>query len=288
MNPETGRYGITFDSKYALIEGSSFQVPCSRCTGCKVDYSLQWAMRCMHESKMHRENCFITLTYDDQHVPQNYSVDVRDLQLFNKRLRKSLPNKKIRFFASGEYGDQTLRPHYHSLLFNHDFPDKKLHAVRRGKRYYKSDALNALWPSGQLNEITDLTYESAAYVARYCVKKVNGDRSDDHYSRLSPIDGQIHRVKPEFCTMSRRPGIGSTWFDKFGSDAFPSDFLIYDGRKHKPPLFYFNKLKEDEQKPLKRARKRASLSRKADNTKDRLAVREEVHQARLSKLKREL
>lgn len=239
----------------------------------------------------------ITLTYDDDHVPTNYSVDVRELQLFNKRLRKSLP-QKIRFFACGEYGEQTNRPHYHSLIFNHDFPDKKLHAVRKGKRYYKSDKLNALWPSGQLNEITDLTYESAAYVARYNLKKVNGDRADDHYTRRSPIDGNIYRVNPEFVVMSRRPGIGQTWFDKYGADAFPSDFLIFEGRKHKPPAFYLKQLEEDkrdrlltehgQQTHIKRARQSAALTQRSNNTPERLAVREAVQQARLSRLKREL
>lgn len=241
----------------------------------------------MHEAKMHDENSFITLTYDDEHVPANYSVDVRELQLFNKRLRKSLP-QKIRFFACGEYGDQTLRPHYHSLIFGHSFPDKKLHAVRNGKRYYKSDALNELWPNGQLNEIADLTYESAAYVARYNLKKVSGDRADDHYSRISPVDGNVYRVKPEFVVMSRRPGIGATWFDQFGSDAFPSDFLIYEGRKHQPPKYYLLKLKEEEQTKIKRARKRNGLKHRHNSTRERLAVREFIKEDKISKLKRTL
>lgn len=241
----------------------------------------------MHEASLYQSNSFITLTYDDQHVPQNYSVDVRQLQLFNKRLRKSLP-QKIRFFASGEYGEQTLRPHYHSLIFNHDFPDKKLHAVRRGKRYYKSDKLNELWPFGQLNEITDLTYQSAAYVARYVFKKINGPLADDHYTRTSPIDGNTYRVSPEFVTMSRRPGIGTGWFNKFKSDIYPSDFLIVDGKKHPVPTFYVKLLEEDEQHKIKRSRWVPPSKYAADNTKERLAVREEVRRSKMSQLKREL
>lgn len=250
----------------------------------------------MHEAQMHPENSFVTLTFDDEHIPANYSVSVRDVQLFNKRLRKSLP-QKIRFFACGEYGDLTLRPHYHLLIFNHSFPDRKLHAVRDGNRYYKSDALNALWPYGQLNEVTDVTYKSAAYVARYNLKKVNGDRADDHYTRVSPIDGNVYRVAPEFLIMSRRPGIGSTWFDKFGNDAFPSDFLIFEGRKHKPPKFYLDRLPEGHalvptrevtQHKIKRARVSHARKHRSDSTRERLAVREAVQQARLSRLKRQL
>lgn len=245
-------------------------------------------MRCVHEAQLHPDNCFITLTYDDEHLPTNYSVELRAFQLFMKKLRKSLGSKKIRYFACGEYGDQTLRPHYHALIFNHGFPDKKLHAVRRGRRYYKSDALNELWPEGQLNEITDLTYQSAAYTARYVMKKINGDRSDDHYTRVSPVDGQIYRVAEEFCVMSRRPGVGTDWFNKYRDDCFPDDFLIVDGKHHPVPRFYLNKLKEDEQKPIKRARKRQSVKHRDNATPDRLSVREEVQASKLNRLKREL
>lgn len=237
---------------------------------------------------MHPENSFITLTYDNDHVPTSYSVDKRPFQLFMKRLRKSLGSQLVRFFACGEYGDEGLRPHYHALIFNHAFPDRKLHAVRNGRRYYKSDALNALWPFGQLNEVTDVTYQSAGYVARYTMKKVNGDGADDHYYRRSPMDGNYYRVAEEFSLGSRRPGIGTSWLQKFKADYFPSDFVVVDGRKKKPPRFYLNKLKEDEQQQIKRARKRQSLKHRDNNTKERLAVREVVQRSRLSRLKRSL
>lgn len=242
----------------------------------------------MHEAQFYGDNnSMVTLTYDQQHVPTNYSVDLRAFQLFMKRLRKSLP-QKIRFFASGEYGDNGLRPHYHALIFNHSFPDKKLHAERRGNKYYKSKSLDALWPYGELNEITDVTYQSAAYVARYVIKKIVGDRADDHYTRISPIDGNIYRVKPEFSVMSRRPGIGTRWFDKYKSDLYPSDFLIVDGKRHSVPQFYINKLQEEEQTKLKRTRKRNGLKRRDNATPERLAVRETVQQLRADRLKRSL
>lgn len=294
----SGGYGITFNSVSALVEGSSFELPCGRCIGCRFDRSQQWAMRCMHEAQLYRyNNSWITLTYSDEHVPVSYSVDVRPFQLFMKRLRKSLP-QKIRFFACGEYGDEGLRPHFHACIFNHNFPDKTYYTTRRGNIFYKSKSLDELWPFGQINEIADLTYDNAAYTARYVMKKINGDKADDHYWRVSPVDQQPYRVQPEFCVMSRRPGLGQGWFDKFKTDAFPSDYIIVNGRKQKPPRFYLQQLTEDqpnrrlsehgEQTNIKRARKRHALKNRHNNTKERLAVREEVQTLRANRLKREL
>lgn len=285
-NPSTGRYGITFNPHKGLVEGSSFQLPCGRCIGCRIDKSRQWAMRCVHEAKMHPRNCFITLTYDDQHVPVDYSVKLRDWQLFMKRLRERHSDTRIRFLASGEYGEKLNRPHYHALLFNFDFADKRLFNIKREtERHYRSQTLQELWPMGS-HDVSDVTFKSAAYVSRYIIKKCIGSRADDHYTRVSPVDGNIYRVAPEFCVMSRRPGLATAWFDKYAGDAFPSDFLIVDGRKVKPPRFYLDKLSEDEQTPIKRARKRFANSQRHNNTKDRLKTREEVQLLRAKRLQR--
>lgn len=287
-NPSTGRYGITFNPHKALVEGSSFSVPCGRCTGCMIDRAQSIAVRCLHEAQMHRENCFITLTYNDQNVPADFSVKLEHFQNFMKRLRKSLEPKKVRFFACGEYGEQTLRPHYHALIFNHQFPD--LHFRRKNKHndnLFTSEALSKLWPLG-FHEIGHVTYKSAGYCARYCLKKIVGTKADDHYMRRSPVDGQFYRVAPEFAVGSRRPGLGAGWFDKFKSDAFPSDFVVVDGRKKKPPRYYLEKLTEEEATPIQRARKRYGLSRRSDNTPERLAVREIVQEEKIKQLKRNL
>lgn len=293
-NPDTGRYGITFNPHNALIEGGSFHVPCGRCTGCRIDRSQAWGIRCHHEAQMHPKNCFLTLTYDDQHVPQDYSVKLDHFQRFMKRLRKAYP-QKIRFFACGEYGDRFLRPHYHSVIFNLDFDDKKQTTIRNGYPVYKSNQLNQIWQNGSA-EIGTVTFKSSCYVARYVMKKIGGGEADAHYFRQSPIDGQHYRVAPEFCVQSK--GLGQAWFDKFKSDAFPSDFLIIDGRKVKPPRFYLKQLKEDDRDRLladhnekyriQQSRREHGLAHKADNTKDRLAVREKVQIAKLNLLKRDL
>jgi hypothetical protein len=125
-----------------------------------------------------------------------------------KRLRFSRSHA-IRFYACGEYGETTRRPHYHAILFNCGFPDALVHSKNnRGELLYTSADLGALWDNGQ-HLIGDVTFASAAYVARYCVKKVSGEKADEHYS-VFDADGVIHERLPEFALMSRRPGIGGS------------------------------------------------------------------------------
>jgi hypothetical protein len=204
------------------------------------------------------------------------------------RLREHLGSRKIRFFACGEYGEQTLRPHYHYLIFNYNFPDKiKYKTTKQNNTLYTSPSLQKLWPYGH-STIGDLNYQTAAYTARYVMKKITGDQAASHYNRFHPISGKMVNVSPEFSAQSRRPGIGDSWFKKFRDDAFPSDFLIVDGKKHPVPKFYTKKLSEEEHTKVLRRRKASSLPRKADNTPERLRVREAVKQDRLNTLKRDL
>lgn len=286
---ENGRYGVTFNPTKALIEGSSFSLPCGGCIGCKIDRSREWATRCYHEAQMHRENTFITLTYANEHLPPDYGVHVRVWQLFMKRLRKSL-HANVRFFASGEYTDgPNFRPHYHALIFGYQFPDLVHWTTRRGNRLYTSKSLERLWPYGHCT-VGNVTHQSSGYVARYVMKKQNGDNdyTAAHYTRIHPITGKVHTVKREFCVQSRKPGLGTSWFQKYKSDAFPSDFIVVDGKKHSVPKFYTKKLEEEEAELYKRKRRLDALKRKGDNTPDRLEVREQVKLAAISQLKREL
>lgn len=299
VNPETGRRGITFTATKSYVGATSISVPCGRCTGCRIDRSRQWAMRCLHEASLYPENCFITLTYDQQNVPDSFGLQLRDLQLFMKRLRKKFSTKTIRFFACGEYGDENLRPHYHALLFNHDFSDKKYFTTRNSNKIYNSQILNDIWQKSEINEIGDVSFKSAAYCARYTLKKQNGDRADPHYYRQSPVNGEYYRIDPEFAVMSRRPGIGDGWFNKYKSDCFPSDYLIIEGKKVGVPAYYTRKLADQGERLLKpkevnlktnvkRSRKRAMLKQKADSTPDRLKVREAVQLSRITRLRRTL
>lgn len=304
-DPDTGKHSIVFNPHKALVEGSSFKVPCGQCIGCKLGKSQVWSMRCRHEAMVYFNNSFVTVTYDDQHVPQDFSVKLLDYQLFLKRVRKA-KGRGIRFFGCGEYGNQTLRPHYHFLLFNCDFEDKRFFTERSGNRVYTSPQLGRLWSAG-LHEIGEVTSKSAAYVARYSLKKIGGPVADEHYFRVSPVDGQSYRVATEFCTMSRRPGLGTAWLERFGSDVFAGsqvltghragkvidrqDFIVDEhGQKRPVPPFYLSKLDELGQQSVKRARKlKAAAPRaRANSTPERLRVREEVQAHRMKRLVRGL
>ncbi len=259
-------------------------LPCGQCIGCRIERSRQWALRCVHEAQMHARNCFITLTYAPGRMPEGDSLDVRDWQKFAKRLRKNYG--PFRFFHCGEYGDENLRPHYHACMFGIDFSEDRVFHEDRGKyRLFRSGELDKAWGLG-FATVGSLTYESAGYVARYCTKKATGKLADERYARVDYDTGELYYVKPEYSTMSRRPGLGSTWFDKFGSEVFPSDEVVHGGKRFRPPSFYDGKLGEDELVSIKRKRLDRVFDRSEDLTPERLKVREKVAAAQLRRLSR--
>ncbi|CAK0755284.1 hypothetical protein CCP3SC15_2050003 [Gammaproteobacteria bacterium] len=275
VNP-SGKRGLVFSPRDG-IPYRQLEVPCGQCIGCRLERSRQWAIRCVHEGQLHAVNSFVTLTYDDAHFPAQGSLQLRDFQLFMKRLRKSRP-ESIRFFHCGEYGSELNRPHYHSILFGIGFPDRQLWSVRNGEKLYRSEALEKLWPFG-FSTVGDLTFESAAYVARYVTKKVTGRIADSHY---------LGR-KPEYVTMSRRPGIGSKWYAQFSGDVFPSDeVIIRGGVRCRPPKFYDKLLEADAPEVLRRIKITRELRAEAspDNSGTRLRIRGEVKQRTYTLLKR--
>lgn len=273
--------------------GDPITIACGQCRGCKLERSRAWAVRCMHEAEMHEESCMVTLTYDDEHLPSDKSVRLSEIQGFMKRLRKAAGEKRIRFFACGEYGDDNERPHYHVLLFGIDFSeDRVLEVEDRGKKYFSSNHLASLWVLG-LHDIVDLTFASAAYVARYCLKKVNGKKKEDgHYLRVNEISGEVYELTPEFATMSTKPGLGKEWFDKYHADVYPGDFVVMaGGQSCRPPSYYdrlFDRLDPVEMDQLREDRVAARLPHAWNNTPDRLAVREECAERRAENLIRSL
>lgn len=284
----TGKRLLTFNPLKAVNSTSPMEIPCNNCMGCKLERSRQWAVRMMHEAKFHPANSFLTLTYNDEACPADYSLNLRHLQLFFKRLRKALP-QKIRFYACGEYGDLGGRPHYHAIVFNYDPPDKKLHTVINGNPHYSSEALCSLWGNGFATS-ADVTHQSCAYVARYVTKKIKtaDTYGADRYYRVSPIDGQFHAVRPEFAVMSRRPGIGAAYVEQYKSDFYPSGFVVVDGVPQAPPRYYVSKLTEKEQTKLKRQARKLSLKNKPHTTTERRLARAAVRDARITRLKRTL
>lgn len=275
---ESGKYQIVFSLKDGYVD-LPLSVPCGQCVGCRVSRSRQWAVRCMHEASLYDQNCFLTLTYSDENLPSNKSLSVGVFQGFMKRLRKRF-GEGIRFYHCGEYGEQFGRPHYHACVFNFDFPDKRLWMRSQGENLFVSKELERLWPYG-FSTIGDVTYQSAAYVARYIMKKVVGKKAEEYY------EGR----KPEYTTMSRNPGIGKDWFVQFNSDVFPDDFVVVNGWKQSVPRYYdslFECMYPSDFEEVKRRRLDASRLPKVvwNNSQERLAVREEVMKAKLSVLSR--
>jgi hypothetical protein len=237
-------------------DGSNTVRPCGMCLGCRLEYSRQWAVRCLHEAALHKDNCFITLTYNNENLPENLSLSLDEIQKFLKRFRRKVEPNKIRYFGCGEYGekqghkysDGIGRPHYHLCVFGYDFHDKQV--LRNGtykrwrSRFFKgenadlyiSKNLGKMWKKG-FHSIGDVSFNSAGYVARYVTKKKKltqtemkrtGKTLDDHYKGRTP----------EFAIMSKRPGLGQDWIKKYWNSVYPKDFIMLNGHKHKPGRYY--------------------------------------------------
>lgn len=283
-----GKSPIVFNPKHGYIDRPVL-VPCGQCIGCRLEKSRQWAIRCLHEASLYERNSFVTLTYNDAHLPEDGSLSLRHLQLFMKRLRRK-HGVGIRFYACGEYGDQLGRPHYHICLFNFEPPDKKPFKESNGQTLYTSEDLDSLW--GQGYTLTgDVTFKSAAYVARYIMKKVTGPGANKHYETVDPVTGEIHQRKPEFTTQSKRPGLGKEWLNKFKTDVYPDDFIVVNNKKMRPPRFYdkqFEITNADHFLLLKRRRTRAAIKHADNNTPSRLKVRETIQKRKADQLLRKL
>lgn len=248
----------------------------------------------MHEAQMHNHNSFITLTYDKENL-EGLSLDYRDFQLFNKRLRKSLGMEKIRFYMCGEYGEKNSRPHFHACMFGLNFPDRLYHTTTpSGSKIYTSEALQKLWTKG-FSSVGDVTFESAAYCARYIMKKVQDkDQTREqakHREIIDPDTGEIFKRKQEFNHMSRRPGIGTTWLEKYKNDVYPEGEVVVRARKTKAPRFYdtkYNLTNPEEYEIMQYERHKKANENWKDNTDKRLKVKEKVTQAKIKKLLRKI
>lgn len=264
-------------------------LPCGQCVGCRLERSRQWAVRCMHESQMHEFNSFVTLTYNEDTIPHDFSLNYRHFQLFMKRLRKDFP--RVRFYMCGEYGETYHRPHYHACLFGIRFLDlKPWRKSSAGFQLYRSDRLEALWGKGNV-EVGDVTFESAAYVARYVMKKITGPDAEKHYEAVDPVTGEIYSRIPEFTRMSLKPGIGATWYDKYKAEVFPLDRVVVRGVECRPPRYYTNRMDAADPKMssvVEYQRYIKALALEADNSEDRLKVKEVVCRARIKNLNRSI
>jgi len=279
------------------------RLPCGQCVGCRIDRSKASAVRCVHEAMNWEANCFITLTFNDDCLNSERTLKKADFQLFMKRLRKNYKGLEsievdvtdpstgevtaetrwpIRYYHCGEYGSDFKRPHHHACLFNFTFPDLVLWDIRDGVRLYRSKVLEKLWPFGYCT-VGEVTWQSAAYVARYVMKKMTGSRAADHY------DGRL----PEYNSMSLKPGLGAYFFQKFPGDIYPKDFVnVFIGSKRikvKTPAYYdllYDRVNPSGLAKLKAKRKLAMLANCEEYTPERLAAKERVCRSNLKRLLR--
>lgn len=277
---ELGRHDILGD----------LELPCGQCIGCRMRRASDWSLRVMHEASMHDASCFVTLTYGRDCLPPNGSLEHRDFQLFMKRVRKHF-GFSVRFYMCGEYGPLNKRPHYHACLFGVDFRSDRVQAGKSGSGsvFFDSPLLAHLWGHGKVS-VQDLTRETAGYCARYIMKKVLGKASEAAYVTADGV-----AIRPEYAAMSLKPGIGASWFYKFGTDVYPHDYVVADGTKFAPPKYYDRLLRrirsielDTTLDDIEFARYERAVKAAPDNTEERRQVRAVVHEARLRNHKRGL
>lgn len=247
FSQKTGRRSVVFRKELAYRPDEPFKINCLQCWGCRLDKSREWAIRCTHEASMHEENCFITLTYNDEFLPEWGDLCKEDFQKFMKRLRRHLSSdefyrdypdwssRHIKYYMCGEYGERYQRPHYHACIFGFNFPDR-YHWMGQGKfALYRSPMLEYLWRDVKSGKplgccaVGDVSFDSAAYVARYVMKKINGVMEEDYY--------QGH--PKEFTLMSRKPPIGKEFYDRYKSDMYPHGTVLLPNGSHvKTPAYY--------------------------------------------------
>jgi len=270
--------GLTFNQTGTA---QTLEVACGQCLGCRLDHAIMWAIRIVHESYLHLDNegnCFVTLTYrdpdkctkqqykDGYYIPSNYSLRPLDVSKFIRKLRKSVTHK-VRYFYCGEYGDENQRPHYHIVLFNHSFKDQQLWKDDQGFYTYTSPSLEKLWPWG-FSTVQELNYETAAYCAKYSLKKITGARAKEHYLRCDD-NGEAYWLLPEYIRMStgrNKPcGIGAGFYEQFSDDIFPSDEVPVPGKGiiRKVPRYYQNILSTEDPAMLEEIKNLRQIFKKA-------------------------
>lgn len=331
-------YGTTKNGKpnYVFykpgIETEEQKIPCGKCISCQLDRSKEWATRAVHEAQMHPLNSFITLTYDDEHLPENSTLVPDDLRIFIKKLRKKLSwrvrcygNEKrkrpilpkgekrekwyahnsagLKYLAAGEYGDikNTHRPHYHICLFGWDPLDKEYFFTNNhGDPVYKSKWLSDIWQKGYVT-VGELNYRTAAYTARYTLKKIKDYGEKERHEIIDYETGEtnlsfrqyvlkeiMENKIPEFIRMSQ--GIGKSWYQKYKFDTY-KDYVHVSKQKHKIPRYYDKLLeKEDPQKleRIKEARKEKALEMENNPNKPTNIQRDTVKKQKLKLLTRRL
>lgn len=269
---------IVFSRKAGFEDLSPVQLPCGKCVGCRSKRKRDWAIRITQEASMHDRNCVVTLTYSDECLPEDGNLCHRDFQLFARSMRKA--GIRFSYFMCGEYGGRFGRPHYHAILFGIDFSEDRYfweYSSAKTKQY-RSPTLEKFWKHGN-STIGDFNDASAFYVVGYLLK---ANQPDDYFADPEdPVDSTAVQSRvPEYARMSTRPAIGRRYFEKWRSEIFPRDAVVFQGCEYQPPRYYVKRLSELEKASVKKRRLDAMVERRADSTPDRLAVREAVFKAK--------
>lgn len=255
-------------------------IPCGTCLGCRTDRQLDWTRRAVQEASLWRHNTFLTLTYDDEHLPRE--LIPAHFTKFIKRLRKKCSNDErilsarhasIRYLACGEYGEQTERPHYHACLFNAGAADQTAYS----QDLCESPTFTTLWGNGAA-KLAPFTAGTAGYVAGYLTKRGKETYADEWGEE---------RQKP-FLRSSLRPAIGREWLEKNSQD-LQHGYMVLDHIKTRIPRYYIKKLLQgNAQARHEDIRARAQTETTDKKDENRIRAAEEIHKQHINKKRRSL
>ena len=279
---DASRRGITFNPGKGYID-QPIQIPCGQCLACRAEKARQWGIRCAKELMQHEQNCFITLTFDNERADplKTISLDKKDFSNFMKRLRKNTKTPGIKFFHCGEYGEKNSRPHHHAILFGIDFPDKvAIKDSKLGHKQFTSEILLKAWQNQGDVTVSEANYQTAAYIAKYC-SKVWTESKASPKTREEIYMG----VTPPYISMSRGgtngKGIGYGFYQKFKHETYRDDNVCINGKRMKPPKYYDNLYKEEQPKhlaALKGKRQQLAEGHEDYGNIDRLREKELYHE----------
>lgn len=279
-------------------EWKPIKTPCGGCLDCRLTKSREMAVRCVHEAEMNADkgSIFVTLTYNEESLPKNNTFDFTHPVKFMKRLRR-LYGKEIKSYGCAEYGEKGGRPHYHLLIFGLRPDDlyfwRNSRNPRLQSKLYRSPSIERIWGTGKGSnfkqygnvEIGDVTFQSAAYVARYVLKK---------NKKKTELERELGRFHEKAICVSRREGIGFKWLKRYYTDVYNGDSVHYRGAKQviqkiKPPKYYDRKAEELKLIDLEKIKlERMILSDKnnSEQTKQRKMVKQHIKREQIKQLRR--
>lgn len=242
-------------------DATALRLPCGGCLGCRKARAREWALRCHLEAQQHQHTSFTTLTYDEVHLP--ITLTRRHLQLFLKRLR-SATAQPFRFFASGEYGEKSARPHYHALLF--------------GIPHTHAATVEACWAMG--NTRTEVaTPARIAYCAGYAAKKIGFKLKPKE--EVDPHTGEVYTWQPPFIQMSRggRRGHGIGGHARQYTNSW-RNYAVLNGQIMPVPRYLHQAWKDaaslEDQEQLLYEKSQLALTRYENATEERLRAAEQI------------